>query len=79
MTISDATQQEFDRVRALLDLIAPPPNESLHATDPMWFACVECKSPIWVPECYVVKPARCPDCGGEWSRPAKFSPVPKQV
>jgi hypothetical protein len=43
-------------------------NDSLPAGAPMTFACVECLSPVTVPECYVTKPLRCPDCGGEWSR-----------
>ena len=43
-------------------------NLSLHAGSPMVFGCVDCNGPIWVPEMYVAKPRRCPNCGGEWSR-----------
>lgn len=43
-------------------------NLSLPAGSPMVFACLECGGPMWVPECYVIKPAFCPGCGGPWSR-----------
>jgi hypothetical protein len=43
-------------------------NESLGAGKPMIFLCAECMSPMTVPECYVIKPSLCPDCGGEWSQ-----------
>jgi predicted Zn-ribbon and HTH transcriptional regulator len=45
-----------------------PRNESLPAGSPMVFSCTGCGQPIWVPECYVAKPSRCPSCGGEWSQ-----------
>lgn len=53
-------------------------NLTLPAGAPMVFACAGCSGPIWVPECYVVKPAHCPGCGGPWSAVTKQSRAPRR-
>lgn len=51
----------------VFEALGVPRNEDMPAGSPMVFSCRQCGRPIWVPECYVVKPALCPTCGGEWS------------
>lgn len=43
-------------------------NEDLPAGAPMVFQCLDCGTPLTVPESYLKRPLRCPDCGGEWSQ-----------
>ena len=63
-------EAKLRRDRALEQLAATTRNEDMPAGSPMHFACTECGATIWVPEMYLAKPRRCPDCGGEWSRPS---------